>query len=96
MYHTHHTNEEGTNLSAENNFPLFQMNAACSHHQSESEKVWTNTAMYVMYYTEDASLEVKVQQGLIFPVSHLSGPATKEFQSSFPFEVFLWGCHLDV
>ena len=52
--------------------------------------------LYVMYYTEDALLEVKGQQGLIFPVSHLSGPATKEFQSSFPFEVFLWGCHLDV
>ena len=30
MYSTHHTkytNEEGTNLSAENNFPLFQTNA---------------------------------------------------------------------
>ena len=47
-----------------------------------------------MYYTEDASLEVKGQQGLIFPASHLSGPATKEFQSSFPFEVPLRGCHL--
>ena len=32
-------NEEGTNLSAENNFPLFQMNALASRHQSESEEV---------------------------------------------------------
>ena len=40
-------------------------------------------------------MEVKGQQGLIFLASHHSGPVTKEFQS-FPFEVFLWGCHLDV
>ena len=91
-------NEEGTNLSAENNFPLFQMNALASRHQSESEEVWTNTAIYIYMSctTEDASLEVKGQQGLIFPASHHSGPATKEFQSSFLFEVLLQGCHLDV
>ena len=46
--------------------------------------------------TEDASLEVKGRQGLIFPASHHSVPATKKFQSAFPFEVLLRGCHLNV
>ena len=35
-----------TNLSSENNLPMFQLNACSSRHQGESEEVRTNTAIY--------------------------------------------------
>ena len=77
-----------------NNLPTFWQ--CSSHHQGESEEVWTNSAIY-----SHALLRIHVIGGQrsvrIAPPSlppHHSSPTTRDFQSSISVEVHLWGCHL--
>ena len=73
---------------------LADVSTECSsRHQGESDKVWTNIAIY-----SHALLRIHIIGGQrsvrIAPPSlppHHSGPATRDFHSSIPVEALLWG-----